>query len=146
METFRRYWALVRGIKRSPVNSLKKSQWRGALMFSLICAWTNSRENIRGVGDLRRHRAHYDVTVMFRLEALTKSVSNSNIAKSRLHITFISIADFPYLAQGGGGHFVEEGSITLSWKKKKLWFGICSFRYNLSWLPMGGHWANFDRF
>ena len=35
---FPRYWPFVRGIHRSPVNSPHKSQWRGALMFSLICA------------------------------------------------------------------------------------------------------------
>ena len=33
-------------------------------MFSLICAWTNDWANNRDAGDLRRHRAHYDVTVM----------------------------------------------------------------------------------
>ena len=38
----RRYWPFVRGIHRSPVNSPHKSQWRGALMFSLICAWINA--------------------------------------------------------------------------------------------------------
>ena len=32
-----RYWPFVRGIHRSPVNSTHKGQWRGALMFSLIC-------------------------------------------------------------------------------------------------------------
>ena len=37
-------------------------QWGGALMFPLICAWTNSRENNRHDANLRRHRAHYDVT------------------------------------------------------------------------------------
>ena len=31
------YWPFVRGIRRSPVNSPHKAQWRGALMFSLIC-------------------------------------------------------------------------------------------------------------
>ena len=36
---FPRYWPFVRGIHRSPVNSPHKGQWRGALMFSLICAW-----------------------------------------------------------------------------------------------------------
>ena len=41
-----------------------KGRWRGALMFSLICAWTNGWANDRDAGDLRRHRAHYDVTVM----------------------------------------------------------------------------------
>ena len=38
METFPRYWPFVRGIHRSPVNSPHKGQWRGALVFSLICA------------------------------------------------------------------------------------------------------------
>ena len=33
-------------------------------MFSLICAWINGWLNNREAGDLRRHRAHYDVTVM----------------------------------------------------------------------------------
>ena len=54
----------VRGIHRSPVNSSHKGQWRGALMFSLICAWINDWVNNRETGDLRRHRAHHDVTVM----------------------------------------------------------------------------------
>ena len=40
-------------------------RWLGALMFSLICAWTNGWVNNQDAGDLRRHRAHYDVTVMW---------------------------------------------------------------------------------
>ena len=36
------YWPFVRGIHRSPVNSPHKGQWRGALMFSLICVWINN--------------------------------------------------------------------------------------------------------
>ena len=35
---FPRYRPFVRGIHRSPVNSPHKGQWRGALVFSLICA------------------------------------------------------------------------------------------------------------
>ena len=58
---FPRYWPFVWGIHRSPVNSPHKGQWRGALMFSLICARINSWVNN---GDLGRNRAHYDVTVM----------------------------------------------------------------------------------
>ena len=38
-------------------------QWRGALMFSLICIWINGWVNNREAGDLRRYRAHYDVIV-----------------------------------------------------------------------------------
>ena len=38
---FPRYWPLVRGIPRPPVDSPRKGQWRGALMFSFIRAWPN---------------------------------------------------------------------------------------------------------
>ena len=61
---FPRYWHFMRGIHRSLVNSLHKSQWRGTLMFSLICAWINIWINNHETGDLIRQRAHYDVTVM----------------------------------------------------------------------------------
>ena len=42
---FQRYWPFLRGIHRSPVNSPHKGQCRGALMFSLDCAWTNDWVN-----------------------------------------------------------------------------------------------------
>ena len=45
-----------------------KGQWRGALMFSLICAWIKGWVNNREAGDLRRHRGHYDVNVMWYTE------------------------------------------------------------------------------
>ena len=61
---FPRYCPFVRGIHRSPVNSPHEGQWRRALMFSLICTWINGWINNREAGDLRRHRAHYDATVM----------------------------------------------------------------------------------
>ena len=35
-------------------------------MCSLICAWINGRVNNGEAGYLRRHRAHYDITVMIR--------------------------------------------------------------------------------
>ena len=44
-------------------------QWRGALMFSLICVWINGWVNNREAGDLRRHRGHYDVNVMSQQSA-----------------------------------------------------------------------------
>ena len=61
---FPRYWPFVQGIYRWPVNSSHKGQWRGTLVFSLICAWINCWINNREADDLRRHRAHYDVIVM----------------------------------------------------------------------------------
>ena len=62
---FSRYWPFVRGTRRSPVNSPHKGQWGGALLFSLVCTWINGWVNNREAGDLRRHRAHCDVIVMF---------------------------------------------------------------------------------
>ena len=55
--------------KNSPVTAEfpSQSQWRGALMFSLICAWINGWLSNREADDLRRHRVHYDVTVMLLL-------------------------------------------------------------------------------
>ena len=64
METFSALLALCAGIHRSPVNSPHKSQWRGALMFSFICTWTNGWANNRNADDLRCHRAHYYAIVM----------------------------------------------------------------------------------
>ena len=58
---FPRYWPFCH---RSPMNSPHKGQWRGALMFPLICTWINGWVNNREAGDLRRNHVHYDVTVM----------------------------------------------------------------------------------
>ena len=75
---FPRYWPLVRGINRSPVNYPHKGQWRGALIFSLICTWINGYVNNREARDLRRHRVHYDVTVMISTLLFKYIGSNTN--------------------------------------------------------------------
>ena len=64
MEPFSALQALCAGNSPVPVNSPHKGQWRGALMFSLICAWINDWVNNREAGDLRRHSGHYVVNVM----------------------------------------------------------------------------------
>ena len=61
---FRVTGTFVWGIHRSVVNFPHKGQWRGALMFSLIYAWTNGWVNHREAGDLRHHLAYFNVTVM----------------------------------------------------------------------------------
>ena len=58
METFSALQAIFAG------NSPHKGQWRGTLMFSVICVWINGWINNGEAVDLRRPRAHYDVTVM----------------------------------------------------------------------------------
>ena len=71
------YWPFVRGIHRSPVNSPHKGQWRGALMFTFICAWINGWVNNREADHLRPYRTHYDVIVML--------VGRLSWSKIRLH-------------------------------------------------------------
>ena len=61
METFSVLLALCAGD-----NSPLKGQWRGALMFPLICAWINGWVNNRDAGDLSCLRAHNDVPVMLK--------------------------------------------------------------------------------
>ena len=62
METFSALLAICAG--NSPVPSPHKGQLHGAMMFSLICTQINGWVNNDEACDLRRHRAHYDVTVM----------------------------------------------------------------------------------
>ena len=64
METFSALLAICAGNSPVPVNSSHKGQWRGALMFPLICVGINGWVNNREAGDLRRYRAHYDVIAM----------------------------------------------------------------------------------
>ena len=71
METFSALLAIFAGNSPTSVNSTNKGQWRGALMFSLICVWINGWVNNREAGDLRRYRAHYDVTAMDTTAMLT---------------------------------------------------------------------------
>ena len=95
---FGRYWPFVKGIHRSPVDSPHKSQWRRALKFSLICAWTNDWANDRDAGDLRRHRPYYDVTVMIHQNKNNHSTpithnsrkSDPYLNSSQLNRVFIS--------------------------------------------------------
>ena len=84
METFSALLAICAG--NSPVNSAHKGQWRGALMFSLICVWINGWVNNREAGDLRRCRSHYDVTVM-KFNSVTHWGRVTHLCVSKLTIT-----------------------------------------------------------
>ena len=64
METFAALLALFEGNSLVTGEFPSQSQWRGALMFSLLCAWTNGWANHRDAGDLRRHRVHCGITEM----------------------------------------------------------------------------------
>ena len=84
IETFSASLALCVG--NSPVTSVyppHKGRWRGALVFSLICAWINGWVNDGEAGYLRRHRAHYDVTVMEMGQLPNTRISPTHAFKPR---------------------------------------------------------------
>ena len=83
------------------VNSPHKGQWRGALMFSLICAWINGWVNNREAGDLRRNRAHYDVIIMSRCDYTLHDVKGLIVRKyATLYLkTWVVICDDVTMSQ-----------------------------------------------
>ena len=93
---FPRNWPFVRGIHRSPVNSPHKGQWRGALMFSLICVWINDWVNSCEAGDLRRYRAQFDVIVMQHY-AHRCSGDYQRQTTSKCNVQFLMDNFFPYV-------------------------------------------------
>ena len=100
------------------MNSPHKGQWRGALMFSLICVWINDWVNNREVGDLRRYRAHYDVTVMIhRKEHQTDGFTHSRCFNTwlALGISFINIT-------------IHVGFVILSLKPHPCWLFLFYIR------------------
>ena len=76
---FSRYRTFVGWIHRSPMDSPHKGQWRGALMLSLICTWTNGWANNRYAGDFGRHRAHYDSLWLYQYLCLEPLFETMNI-------------------------------------------------------------------
>ena len=74
METF--FVLLAFCVRNSPVTTPHKDQQRGTLMFSLIYTWTRGWVSNRDAGDLRRHRAHYDVTVMGKIDRYVTTIKH----------------------------------------------------------------------
>ena len=93
---FPRYGPFVREIRRPPVNSQHKGQWRGALMFSLICFWMNGWVNNREAVDLRRYRDHHDIIVMIEMISCP-SLGNSHKRSAKRRPPISSQIEFGYL-------------------------------------------------
>ena len=91
---FPRNGPFVQGIHRWPVNSPHKGQWRGNLMFSLICAWTNGWVNNRDIGGLRQHHARYDVTVMATITRIFRA-DRGRVTKKIPH--FVDLPFFSFI-------------------------------------------------
>ena len=105
MEAFALSLAICAG--NLPVNSLHKGQWRGALMFSLISAWTNSWTNNRYAGGFRRHRAHYDIIVM--------------VSCSRFLILILLVPETEYSRCVGSIHMLLKSPV-----QQQTWYWLCT--------------------
>ena len=82
METFSALLAICKGNPSVTDGFPHKGQWRGALMFSFIYAWTNGWANNRDAGDLRPSRAFYDITVMRNhVETLCSNCELNNVSE-----------------------------------------------------------------
>ena len=109
METFSALMAICAGNSTVPVTFPHKGQWRGALMFSLICVWINGWViNNHEAGDLRRYRAHYDVI------AMVKTISNSSLIMNHCHwpnkprlMSYVQLILSPY---SKSSHFFHDDS------------------------------------
>ena len=137
-----------------PVNSPHKGQWRGALMFSLICVWINDLINNREAGDLRRYRAHYDVIVIkqpWRIWATTDTTDNyfsafqvriSSGAKQADGIRFVYTGS---LNHWGRVTHICVSKLTISGSDNGLSPGRCKaiFLTNAGILSFGPSWTNF---
>ena len=122
------YWPFVKGIHRWPVDSPNKDQVRGALMLSLICAWTNDWAKDRYASDLRRHRTHYDVTVMSHQEA---GLASHDTASKHCYL-----AIFPVPAQSlhqchVNSQFVRNKYVIVMWRV--LIYAFCKMLYPNQW-------------
>ena len=93
---FPRYWPFVRGIHPSTVNSPHKSQWRGALMFSLICALNKLLgKQSRGWWFETPSRSlwrHWNITVIFGSPLILKYGTLDNGTCRDLHPHWVLLA------------------------------------------------------
>ena len=121
-------------IFRVTVNSPHKGQWRGGLMFSLICARINGWINNCEAGDLRRNRAHYDVSVMMitvsSLE-LVKAWQNAIISQNVWHHSEFGAQRIPY------NWLIPSNSSVISLPQQTFWtrerLNFKSLKSNINW-------------
>ena len=117
-----RYWAFVRGSHRSPVNSPHTGQLREALMFSLICVWTNGWVNNREAGDLRRYHVHYDVTV---ISNFIHGVARDRYVLSLLLLIVMGVNDVSTAATVATDVAVASPTINMMSRKLSSWLTGC---------------------
>ena len=129
-ETFSALLALC--AENSPVTDEFPAQRPATRCFDAFfdLHWINNWVNNRAAGDLRRHRAHYDVTVMVKNE-------NRTWKRRRWSETFDS--------RGFTGHFQwypsvanDQLNITISWEMLNI--QLFGQQFTIRWLM--GDWAD----
>ena len=120
---------------------LHKDQWRGALMFSLICAWINGWVNNRDAGDLRRHCTHYDVSVMILqrriFKPLRKHKRKHYLIVARLDIMvgkyrpFFTVPNILTRLWSAGGNKIKE---VTNWWCLEYALDICGNMWKYHWI------------
>ena len=85
---FRVTGPLWQRIQRPSVDCPHKGQLRGALVFSLNCAWTNGWKHAQDAGGFRYHCVRYDVTIMIHGD--TRSTQNCDVPIDRF-VYYIAI-------------------------------------------------------
>ena len=82
------YWPFVRGIQFTGLRWMSPTKASDVELWCfLICAWTNCWVNNCDARDLRRHRAHYDFTVMilFLLAHVVRMAPRNDFPMSGVH-------------------------------------------------------------
>ena len=86
METFSALLTICAGNSPVPVNFPHKGQWRGALMFALICVWINAPHllhTLHGYG-LRLHVFHTIITGYYFSNKLTHGSLLTHVCVGKL--------------------------------------------------------------
>ena len=121
METFSALLTICAG------NFPHKGQWRGTLMFSLICARINCWVNNGETGDLRRHRAHYGVIVM-KLAWVGCWMDSGPTGELKCHD--VAVIKYDVHIKYNGKNIERHTAHTIvSWPNPKQW-AIVHFRFD----------------
>ena len=123
METFSALLAICVGTSPVPGEFPTQGQWRGALIFYLICVWINDWVNNREAGDLRSYCAHYDVTVMLCNIIWYTETTTEHPVGERLAFYFVSLwfgtsrfTDFPQDFFTSTGAIIREVNVNIMGK------------------------------
>ena len=130
METFSALLALCEG------NSTHKGQWRGPLLFSLFCAWTNDWANNRDAGDLR-HSLWRHCNDLKMLMVLLPTPLETNIYEFYIFQYFFQENPiYLYVSLGSGAAcwmvylvYAPQGLMTKGFSKNWLIFQLCDVSY-----------------